>query len=76
MLYMYLHTAPHDYDDVNEVLLLKAGCDTACVDIAIVKDGVFELDEYFYVLISTADRRVSVRAFYATVRIQNSASGQ
>ena len=73
---MYLHTAPDDYDDVNEVLLLKAGCDTACVDITIVKDGAFELDEYFYVLISTADRRVSVRGFYATVRIQNSASGQ
>ena len=77
---MYLHTAPHDYIDVNEELRFRPmadGCDVKCVDITILNDSphVFELDEYFYVLLSTTDHRVSIRGLYATVRIQNSAAG-
>ena len=53
------------------------GCSKQCVNIAIVNEGQqsFEPYEYFFALLNTSNPQVKLVGPYATVFIENAASG-
>lgn len=74
------YAAPDDYIDMEEQLTFSPmadGCSKQCVNIAIVNNGQqsFKPYEYFNVLLNTSNPEVRLVGPFATVFIENTASG-